>query len=58
MKVVHYLNQFFAGIGGEEAADHPPEYREGPLGAGRSPGRVVWWLSPSSWDSSSRRQLL
>ena len=34
MKVVHYLNQFFAGIGGEEAADHPPEYREGPLGPG------------------------
>jgi len=34
MKVVHYLNQFFAGIGGEEAADHAPEYREGPLGPG------------------------
>ena len=34
MKVVHYLNQFFAGIGGEEAADPPPEYREGPLGPG------------------------
>ena len=34
MKVVHYLNQFFAGLGGEEAADHHPEYREGPVGPG------------------------
>tara|TARA_B110000263_G_scaffold106426_1_gene92916 strand:- start:1539 stop:2576 length:1038 start_codon:yes stop_codon:yes gene_type:complete len=34
MKVVHYLNQFFAGLGGEEAADHYPEYREGPVGPG------------------------
>jgi len=34
MKVLHYLNQFFAGQGGEEAADQPPEYREGPIGPG------------------------
>ena len=24
-KVVHYINQFFAGIGGEEKADIAPE---------------------------------
>lgn len=33
-KVVHYINQFYAGIGGEEKADHKPEVREGFLGPG------------------------
>lgn len=33
-KIVHYLNQFFAGIGGEEKADMPPELREGSVGPG------------------------
>jgi glycine reductase complex component B subunit gamma len=35
MKVVHYLNQFFGGIGGEEHAGSPPEVREGATGPGR-----------------------
>lgn len=35
MKVVHYLNQFFAGIGGEDQATVPPERRDGPIGPGR-----------------------
>ena len=35
MKVVHYLNQFFAGLGGEEAAGTGPELREGPVGPGK-----------------------
>lgn len=35
MKVVHYLNQFFAGVGGEEAASTPPAFRPEPLGPGR-----------------------
>ena len=34
IKVVHYINQFFAGIGGEELADHEPELRKGALGPG------------------------
>lgn len=34
IKVVHYINQFFAGIGGEEKADYKPEYREGVVGPG------------------------
>lgn len=34
IKVVHYINQFFAGIGGEEKADHKPEVRETVLGPG------------------------
>lgn len=34
IKVVHYINQFFAGIGGEEKADIKPEVREGAVGPG------------------------
>jgi len=33
-KVVHYINQFFANIGGEEMAHVPPELREGFVGPG------------------------
>lgn len=33
-KVIHYINQFFAGIGGEDKADHQPEIREGAVGPG------------------------
>ena len=34
LKVLHYVNQFAAGIGGEEAADFKPELREGTVGSG------------------------
>lgn len=34
-RVVHYLNQFFAGIGAEDKAETPPGDREGPTGPGR-----------------------
>lgn len=34
IKVVHYINQFYAGIGGEEKADHRPEVRDGLVGPG------------------------
>jgi glycine/betaine/sarcosine/D-proline reductase family selenoprotein B len=34
VRIVHYLNQFFGGIGGETHADRPPEVREGPVGPG------------------------
>ena len=33
-KVVHYINQFYAGIGGEEFAGHKPEVRDGFVGPG------------------------
>jgi glycine reductase len=36
VRVVHYINQFFAGIGGEEEAYHPLEVRDGPVGPGRA----------------------
>jgi len=34
IKVVHYINQFFAGIGGEDKADIKPEKRDGVVGPG------------------------
>lgn len=34
LRVVHYINQFFAQIGGEEKADYQPEAREGIVGPG------------------------
>lgn len=34
IRVVHYINQFYAGIGGEEKADYKPEVREGFVGPG------------------------
>ena len=33
-RVIHYINQFFGGIGGEEKADIAPELREGIVGPG------------------------
>jgi glycine reductase complex component B subunit gamma len=41
MKVVHYVNQFFAGLGGEEAAGSPPVRLEGAVGPGRGLGLDV-----------------
>ena len=35
LRVGHYLNQFFAGVGGEEQARTPPSIRQGALGPGR-----------------------
>ncbi len=35
MRILHFLNQFFGGVGGEEHANMPPEVREGPIGPGR-----------------------
>ena len=34
-RVLHYINQFFAGIGGEEKADIPLEAHQGPIGLGK-----------------------
>jgi len=34
VRIVHYLNQFFGGIGGEDRADVRPEVRPGPVGPG------------------------
>lgn len=36
IRIAHYINQFFAGIGGEDKADAPFEVREGAVGPGRA----------------------
>jgi betaine reductase len=35
MKAVHYVNQFFAGLGGEDKAETPPARLDGAVGPGR-----------------------
>jgi betaine reductase len=42
LRVVHCINQFFAGIGGEEAAGMPPQLLPGP----RGPGVLLQSLAP------------
>ena len=42
MKIVHYLNQFFGGIGGEEFADAAPKLIKGPVG----PGNLLEQMMP------------
>src|SRR5579862_421607 len=34
-RIVHYINQFFAGVGGEDSAGLGPTLVAGPLGPGR-----------------------
>jgi glycine reductase complex component B subunit gamma len=41
VKIVHYLNQFFAGLGQEEAAGSPPLRIDGPVGPGKALGLDV-----------------
>ena len=41
MRVVHYINQFFGGIGGEEKANSPLEVHPGVVGAGRALEQVL-----------------
>jgi glycine reductase len=36
IRVVHYVNQFFGGIGGEEHANVPVQVRKGGVGPGRA----------------------
>ena len=36
LRVVHYLNQFYGGIGGEDKADYRPEERAGVVGPGQA----------------------
>jgi glycine reductase len=35
MRIVHYVNQFYAGLGGEDAAGIGPQVLDGPVGPGR-----------------------
>lgn len=36
LRVVHYVNQFFAGVGGEDKAGEAPQVRGGAVGPGRA----------------------
>ena len=36
LRVVHYLNQFFGGVGGEDKAGTGPQVKDGPIGPGRA----------------------
>ena len=36
LRIAHYINQFFGGMGGEEKADAGPQVHEGPVGPGRA----------------------
>ncbi|MEW6335330.1 MAG: glycine/sarcosine/betaine reductase selenoprotein B family protein, partial [Thermodesulfobacteriota bacterium] len=36
LRVAHYLNQFFGGIGGEEKAEAGPMVHQGAVGPGRA----------------------
>ena len=40
-RIVHYVNQFFGGIGGEDKADTPLQARDGPVGPGRAIQQIV-----------------
>jgi glycine reductase len=41
VRIVHYVNQFFGGIGGEDRADAPPTHRPGPVGPGLALARLL-----------------
>lgn len=41
LRVIHYLNQFFGGIGGEDKASIKPYVKEGPLGPGIAIEKVL-----------------
>jgi glycine reductase complex component B subunit gamma len=41
VRVVHYINQFFAGIGGEDMAGVGVTFREGPVGPGLALGKAL-----------------
>jgi len=48
MRVVHYLNQFFGGLGGEEVAGAKPETRDQAVGPGRLLEQLLGQDSPDS----------
>jgi len=40
-RIVHYINQFFAGVGGEDSAGTPPTSRPEPVGPGRRLSQLI-----------------
>ena len=56
-RVIHYINQFFAGIGGEDKADVGPEVREGVVGPGMAFKAALGGEAEIVGDLHLRRQL-
>ena len=57
-KVVHYINQFFANIGGEEMAHVAPELRDGIVGPGLAFQQAWKGEAEIAQDDRLRRLLL
>jgi glycine reductase len=64
VRIVHYLNQFFGGMGGEDRAETPLTVREGAVGPGRAveqilgaPGSVVATLIAGDDYVAEREEL-
>ena len=51
VRVMHYVNQFFAGVGGEDKADVPLDFREGSLGPGNRLQALPKALLPRAFHS-------
>ncbi len=45
--ILHFVNQFFGGIGGEDQAETPPQFRAGPVGPGVALAKHLWTGLPS-----------
>ena len=56
IRVVHYLNQFFAQIGGEDKGDVGPTVKAGVIGAGRALQQALGDRRRSRRDDFLRRQ--
>ena len=57
LRVVHYLNAFFGGLGGEEEAHTPVSVQPGALGPGRLPGTSFSASRPDCRNDHVRRRL-
>ena len=55
MRVVHYINQFFGQIGGEDMAHHPLEVRKGPFRSRSWRSRICWVRTSGLQPQSSGR---
>ena len=55
IRVVHYLNQFFAQVGGEDKGDVGPTVKAGVIGAGRALQQALGEERRSRRDNLLRR---
>jgi hypothetical protein len=55
MRIVHYLNKFFGGKGGEETADLAPHRPEGAVGPGKLLVQVMGEIWPQMQAKAQKR---